>query len=145
MKETIQILQFKIQDNCLGCNVAELEQILPMMTLELIPNSPPHFQGMMNLNGTLIPVFDLSRYLQLPPFSYDLDTCILLVKTEDKSVGFIVEQVNDLFSVEKNRIQKNDLFNKNGSPYLGSVVIDSAPCLILQFQFIVKEVCFPKR
>lgn len=145
MKNAIKILQFKIQDARLGCDVIELEQILPMMTLELIPNPPPYLQGMMNLNGTLIPVFDLSSYLQLQPFSYNLNTSVLLVKTGDKSVGFIVEEVIDLFSVEKNMIQQNDLFLENKSPYLGSVVIDNIPCLILQLQFIIKEVCIPKR
>lgn len=144
MKNTIQILQFQIQDARLGCDVTELEQILPMMTLELIPNSPLYLQGMMNLNGILIPVFDLSSYLQLPSIPYDLNTSILLVKIGNKSVGFIVEQVIDLCNVEKNMIQQNDLFMENKSPYLGSVVIDNIPCLILQFQYIIKEVCFPK-
>ena len=60
MKNSIEILQFILDDVSLGCDVTELDQILPMMTLEIIPNAPPYFQGMMNLNGTLIPVFDLA-------------------------------------------------------------------------------------
>lgn len=140
MKNSIQILQFKIQDACLGCDVTELEQILPMMTLELIPNSPPHLQGMMNLNGTLIPVFDLASYLNLQHLSYNLDTSILLAKTDDKPVGFIVDRVVDLFHVEKNTIQQDDLFKEKKSYYLGNVVIDNKPCLILQFLQIIKGI-----
>ena len=136
----MQILQFTLHDACLGCDVTELEQILPMMTLEIIPNAPPYLQGMMNLNGTLIPVFNLARYLNLQHLPYNLDTGILLAKTDGKPVGFIVDRVIDLFHVEKNTIQQDDLFKEKKSPYLGNVVIDNKPCLILQFQRIINEV-----
>lgn len=140
MKNAIQILQFTIQDTCLGCDVTELEKILPMMTLETVPNSPPYLQGMMNVGGTLIPVFNLTDYLQLKPFPYDLNTSILLIKTEDKSVGFIVEQVKHVFNIDKNKIQQNDFFKEKKLPYLGNVIVDDIPCLILQFHQIINEV-----
>src|SRR3990167_2488124 len=133
MKNSMQILQFTLHDACLGCDVTDVEQILPMMTLEIIPNAPPYLQGMMNLNGTLIPVFNLARYLNLQQLPYNLDTGILLAKTDGKPVGFIVDRVIDLFHVEKNTIQQDDLFKEKKSPYLGNVVIDNKPCLILQF------------
>src|SRR3990167_3012334 len=124
MKNSMQILQFTLHDACLGCDVTELEQILPMMTLEIIPNAPPYLQGMMNLNGTLIPIFNLASYLKLKPLSYDLDTSILLAKTDGKPVGFIVDRVIDLFHVERNAIQQDGLFKEKKSPYLGNIVID---------------------
>ena len=140
MKNSVQILQFTLHDASFGCDVTELEQILSMMTLEIIPNAPPYLQGMMNLNGTLIPVFNLSRYLKLKPLSYDLDTSILLAKTDGKPVGFIVDRVIDLFHVERNAIQQDGLFKEKKSPYLGNIVIDDKPCLIVQFQRIINDI-----
>ncbi len=136
----MQILQFTLHDACLGCDVTELEQILPMMTLEIIPNAPPYLQGMMNLNGTLIPIFNLASYLNLQRLPYNLDTSILLAKTDGKPVGFMVDRVIDLFHVERNAIQQDALFKEIKSPYLGNVVINDKPCLILQFQRIINVV-----
>ena len=146
MKDSVKILQFTVRDVFLGCDITELEQILPMMTLEHVPNAPHHLQGMMNLYGMLIPVFDLASYLQLPLQSYDLDTSILLTKSDNKPVGFIVDHVIEMFTVKKNKIQQGDLFKEKKSPYVGNVVIQNKPCLILEFAYIIKDVhCFTER
>ncbi len=134
MKQSLRIVQFTLHDSLLACDVSQLEKILPMMTLDIVPNSLQHFHGLLNLAGTAIPVIDLASCLHIESSPYTEDTSILLTNIHNRQVGFIVDRIIDLCEIERNAIQQDEIFKGDNSPYLGSAIINDKTCLILQFE-----------
>jgi purine-binding chemotaxis protein CheW len=54
---------FRIGDLSLMIRYENGSELLEMPPIFRLPNAPPWFSGIANLHGTLVPVFDLARYL----------------------------------------------------------------------------------
>ncbi len=140
MKQPLRIVQFTVRDSLLGCDVSQLDKILPMMSLDTVPNSLQHFHGLLNLAGTAIPIIDLASCLHIEPSPYTEDTSILLTNINNRQVGFIVDRIIDLCEIERKSIQQDDIFKGNNSPYLGSIIINDKTCLLLQFAWLAGSI-----
>jgi chemotaxis signal transduction protein len=68
----------------------EGSELAEMPTLYRLPNVPPWFKGFANLQGVLIPVFDLARYLGLdskPPAR----PLLLVLSHGDNAAGVVID------------------------------------------------------
>ena len=93
-------------------------RVLPIMTLQEVPQAPQHAVGLMNLGGEIIPVLDLAMWLRRPDFSYDLDTPILLCTDGMRSAGLLVQAVGGVGSIENNQRQMAGVSGEGPSPFI---------------------------
>lgn len=61
----LEILEFSIDGNCYGINVAKIREILPYQTVTPIPNSHTSIEGIFMPRDTMITVINLPRELGL--------------------------------------------------------------------------------
>lgn len=76
-----------------------VQEILPMSALSHPPCLPAVLAGFLNLGGELIPVVRLDRLFGLPCHTPDLFTPLLLVRSFDSVIAYLVEQVTGIVTI----------------------------------------------
>ncbi len=100
--ELLQLVSFKVGEAEFGVDILKVQEINKMMELTIVPNTPEFVVGVVNLRGRIIPILNLRTRLGLPVKEYDLETRIIVVEMEDKTIGFIVDEVKEVLRIPKN-------------------------------------------
>lgn len=100
-EELLQLVSFKIGEAEFGVDILRVQEINKMMELTIVPNTPPFIEGVVNLRGRIIPVLNLRTKLGLEIKEYDSETRIIVVELDDKTIGFIVDEVKEVLRIPK--------------------------------------------
>jgi purine-binding chemotaxis protein CheW len=100
-EELLQLVSFKIDDAEFGVDILRVQEINKMMELTVVPNTPAFIEGVVNLRGRIIPVINLRSRLGLNVKEYDSETRIIVVDLNDKTIGFIVDEVKEVLRIPK--------------------------------------------
>ena len=60
----LEILEFKLDNNCYGINVAKIKEIIPYQTVTPVPNAHPSIEGVFMPRDTMITAINLKNCLQ---------------------------------------------------------------------------------
>ncbi len=97
--EILQLVSFLIGDEEYGVDILLVQEIIRMMEITKVPNSPDFVDGVVNLRGRIIPVIDLRAKLGMPRKEHDKNTRIIVVEVAGKTVGFIVDAVTEVLRI----------------------------------------------
>ncbi len=100
--ELLQLVSFKIGSEEFGVDILNVQEINKMTQITKVPNSPVFVEGVINLRGRVIPVIDLRRRLNMEKKEHDKDTRIIVVEIETRTIGFIVDSVNEVLRIPVN-------------------------------------------
>ncbi len=70
-----------------------------------LPNAAPHFLGMINLRGLILPVIDLSARLGLGTSNVAPSSVVVVVQIGERQVGLLVDGVCDILVIREGMIQ----------------------------------------
>jgi chemotaxis-related protein WspB len=93
-------LVFHLDQNRYMLDARQVAEVLPLVEIMDLPQSPPGVAGVFNYRGTLVPAVDLSQVVLGRPAQRRLHTRIVLVRFPTESgasrlLGCIVEKVTD--------------------------------------------------
>lgn len=100
-----QFLTFALGDQEYGVEILRVQEIKGFSSVTPIPNAPPYVKGVMNLRGTVVPVFDLRLKFGMSSREYDRFTVIVVVNVGARVVGLIVDAVSDVLDVAREAIE----------------------------------------
>ncbi len=86
------VIVFQVKEYRCALRAEEVEELLPMAKLSKTPGMPSSMEGMLNIGGKIVPVFRMDRLFGTSEVSLSLYTPILLVKTANGTMGFIIEK-----------------------------------------------------
>ena len=109
-----QFLTFTLGGEEYGVEILRVQEIKGFTAVTPIPNAPAFVKGVMNLRGTVVPVFDLRLKFGMPPKEYDRFTVIVVVNVAARVVGLVVDAVSDVLDIAHRAIDT--------SPDLGASV-----------------------
>lgn len=101
----IQLVVFKLGKEEYGISILQVQEIKRITEITRVPHSPDYIKGVMNLRGSVLPVIDLKKRLNLPPQDYTEDTRIIIIKVEDVTVGMIVDAVSEVTTIDQASIE----------------------------------------
>jgi purine-binding chemotaxis protein CheW len=99
INELLQLVSFKIGDEEYGVDILNVREINKMVQITRIPNSPDFVEGVINLRGRVIPIVDLRIRLGFVKKEYTKNTRIIVVELNNKTVGFIVDEVSEVLRI----------------------------------------------
>jgi purine-binding chemotaxis protein CheW len=99
--ELLQLVSFKIGNEEFGINILIVQEIIKTVQITKIPNAPVFVEGIINLRGKVIPVIDLRVKLNLEKKVQDKDTRIIVLEINSRTIGFIVDEVNEVLRIPK--------------------------------------------
>lgn len=91
------------QSYCL--DIARVREIRRWGPITPIPHAPVGVLGVINLRGSVIPIYDLAARLGLPPTTENPRNVIVVAMNGGEIIGLLVESVSKIISVVRDRIQ----------------------------------------
>ncbi len=134
---TGKYLLVSLQDQQYGIPIMKIKEIIRMVSVTSVPNTPHYVRGMINLRGTTIPVIDLCGKLNLGDFGDSKRACIIVVEigSGDSVVmaGIVVDAVSDAVTIHGSEIEDAlwHIVETNRDYLLGIAKIDGMPHVLL--------------
>lgn len=99
MENILQIVSFTIENEEFGIDILKVEEIIRILNITKIPNSPEFIEGFVNLRGKVIPIVNLRKRLKINPKEFDNQTRVIVVNINNFTVGFIVDRVREVLRI----------------------------------------------
>ncbi|MFA7353237.1 MAG: chemotaxis protein CheW [Sulfurimonadaceae bacterium] len=107
-------LTFFLGDEQYGIAIERIKEIIAMMKITSVPKIPPYMRGVINLRGSIIPIIDTRLRFAMDSREADMHTAIIIVEVEKVNIGFIVDRVEEVASI--------DTLNLSAPPKFGSQI-----------------------
>ena len=107
-------LTFSMADEEYGIGILEIKEIIGMMPITPVPQTPGFVKGVVNLRGKVIPVIDLRLRFGMPSVDYTERTCIIVVEMEEQEttvlIGIVVDAVSEVLNIKAGDIEQTPTF-----------------------------------
>ncbi len=104
-EELLQLVGFKIGEEEFAVDILRVQEIIKMIMMTKVPNTPEYVKGVINLRGRIIPVIDLRKRLGLKEKEADQNSRIIVVEIEENTIGFIVDEVSEVLRIPQSIIE----------------------------------------
>lgn len=108
-----KFLTFSLGKEDYGIEISYVTEIIGIQTITELPELPDYIKGIINLRGKIIPVIDIRLRFKKEEKQYDERTCIIVIDISDISIGFIVDRVSEVISIQENDILPPPTLNKH--------------------------------
>ncbi|MGL4730128.1 MAG: chemotaxis protein CheW [Clostridium sp.] len=102
----MQVVVFKIGDEQFAVETSKVQSISDMMNITLVPKSPSHIKGLINLRGIIITILDINLILNMKSADVE-EQNIIILNLEDESVGITVDSVDEVLDIEDASIERS--------------------------------------
>lgn len=103
-EDSLQMVSFQLADEEYGIEIGKVREIILVGEITQIPETPSYVKGLINLRSTVIPVIDLKLRFGLPEAERTDATRIVVVDVQGKTIGIIVDAVNEVLRVLSDQI-----------------------------------------
>lgn len=101
---TERYLTFRMAEELYGLEIARVREMIAPMPTTPVPGTPEFLKGVINLRGTIIPVVDLRLKFKMPEHPADVNTAVIIYEVDKRSVGFIVDRLEDVLPITAGQI-----------------------------------------
>ncbi len=107
-------LTFSLDREEYGIGILKVKEIIGMMRITPVPQTPEYVKGVINLRGKVIPVIDLRLRFGMAAVSYTERTCIVVVEIDSSTgklhIGIVVDSVSELNNIKGCDIEDTPAF-----------------------------------
>ncbi len=100
-----EYLTFWLGTEYYGIDILTVQEIRTYGYVTTIPNLPQHIKGVMNLRGLIIPIIDMRLKFGMTNITYNDMTVVIIIKVYDKTIGIVVDAVEDVVHLQPAQIQ----------------------------------------
>lgn len=93
-------LTFFLGEEQYGIAIDRVKEIIAIMKVTYVPKTPEYMRGVINLRGSIIPVVDTRTRFGMEPQEETMHTAIIIVEVDKVNVGFIVDRVEEVASID---------------------------------------------
>lgn len=101
--DTRQIVVFELSHEQYGLPIEQVQEIIRYATPRNVSTPSPWVEGVINLRGNVVPVWNLARRLGIPAAD-DQAANIAIVETPQGTVGLIVNHVTEVLTIDAAQI-----------------------------------------
>ena len=136
-------LTFSLANEEYGIGILKIKEIIGMMPITTVPQTPEFVKGVINLRGKVIPVLDLRRRFGMEAMNYTERTCIIVVEMAGASghimIGVVVDSVSEVLSIKADVIEETPAFGTklNTDYILGMAKIGKSVKILLDIDRVL--------
>ena len=137
-------LTFTLADEEYGIGILKIKEIIGMMPVTTVPQTPEFVKGVINLRGKVIPVIDLRLRFGMESMDYTERTCIIVVEIDGTSgtvqIGIVVDSVSEVLNIKADEIEDTPTFGtKLKTDYiLGMAKMEGGVKILLDINRVLK-------
>lgn len=107
-------LTFTLAGEEYGISILKVKEIIGLLAITMVPQTPDYVKGVINLRGKVIPVVDLRLKFGIPPMDYTERTCIIVVEIRADAasilIGIVVDAVSEVLNIKAGDIEETPNF-----------------------------------
>lgn len=100
-----QFTSFRIGDEEYAIDIMAVREIKGWTETTALPNQPSYVLGVLNLRGTIVPIFDLRCRFGLGLTEATRSHVIIIAKVNERAIGLLVDAVSDILTVTPDQIR----------------------------------------
>ncbi|ODS34207.1 MAG: purine binding chemotaxis protein [Candidatus Scalindua rubra] len=105
-----KFLTFSLGKEEYGVEILKVREIIGIMDITTVPQSPDYMKGVINLRGKVIPIIDLRLKFSMPEAELTQETCIIVVEVNNTLIGVIVDSVSEVMDIKSEEIEETPNF-----------------------------------
>jgi len=106
-------LTFYLGEEQYGIAIDRIKEIIAMMKVTHVPKTPVYMKGVINLRGSIIPIVDTRLRFGMETRESDMNTTIVIVEMDKVNIGFIVDRVEEVSSIDSTALSEPPRFGNN--------------------------------
>jgi purine-binding chemotaxis protein CheW len=137
-------LTFTLADEEYGIGILKIKEIIGMMAVTTVPQTPKFVKGVINLRGKVIPVIDLRLRFGMESMDYTERTCIIVVEIDGTAgtvqIGIVVDSVSEVLNIKAIEIEDTPTFGTrlNTDYILGMGKMEGGVKILLDINRVLK-------
>jgi purine-binding chemotaxis protein CheW len=138
-------LTFSLAGEEYGIGILKVKEIIGLMTITPIPQTPGYIKGVINLRGKVIPVIDLRLKFGMESIANTERTCVIVVEVSGGGrkiqMGVLVDSVSEVRNVKSVEIEDTPAFGTtlNTDYILGMAKIDETVKILLNIDLVLSD------
>jgi two-component system chemotaxis response regulator CheV len=138
----LEIMEFTIDENCFGINVAKIKEILQYQKVNPMPNSHPCIEGVFRPRDIVITVVNLPRYMGFPEQPTSERDILIITNFNKVITAFHVHTIEGIHRISWEDIEKPDTTIYGGQEGLatGIAKVDGKLITIIDFEKILVDI-----
>ena len=123
-------------------NISYAQEIIRIPKFTRLPNTPTFIEGVFNLRGKIIPVFNLKKRFGVDQSDVNIDGRLLIIELNSMMVGIIVDDVSEVIKIDEESIQKlsSEIVSISQNSIQGISIIDQRIIIILDVLNLESEI-----
>ena len=107
-----KFLTFALANEEYGIEILKVREIIGLMNITTVPQTPDYMKGVINLRGKVIPVIDLRLKFSMPEVEHTQETCIIVVEVSNSLMGIVVYSVSEVLDIKGTEIEESPKFGQ---------------------------------
>jgi len=107
-------LTFSLAGEEYGIGILKVKEIIGIMPITIVPQTPKYIKGVVNLRGKVIPVIDLRLKFSITAAEFTERTCIIVVEISAAGrtilMGIVVDSVSEVLNIKAADIEATPSF-----------------------------------
>ena len=134
-----QIVSFRLANEEYGVDIMQVQEIILMGQITMMPEVPDYICGLINLRGHVIPIIDLRKRFGLPAGQSDENTRIIVVNVGERTIGMVVDAVNEVLRINAKQVEPapSSIAGIDHSYITGLVKFDEKILILLNIENIL--------
>jgi len=114
MDITNQYVVFSLAKEEYGIPILSVQEIISIPNLTKIPGVPDYIPGIINLRGSVIPLYMLRNRFNLETTELVENSIVIITQIKNnRTVGFIVDAVSDVLSITEENLSDTPDFDRS--------------------------------
>jgi purine-binding chemotaxis protein CheW len=126
-------MEFRLGDQQYGIPLLEVKEVIQKPEVTSVPNMPAHFEGMMNLRGQILGVFNVRKKFGSKAAEKNAahSEVVIVIEKNGVSVGMIVDEVSRVLHATESMMSPAPLKDDDPAKKFIGQVIQSESGLVL--------------
>ncbi len=136
-----QVVVFRLAEGEFGALIHSVQEIVRVPEqLTHVPKAPAFVEGVINLRGSVLPVIDQRKRLDLPPIERNDRQRIMVFLLSGVRTGFIVDAVTEVLKIPKSAIESAPKLSGEQANLLGRVAnLDQRMIQLVDPNYLVSD------
>jgi purine-binding chemotaxis protein CheW len=130
MEMTNQYVVFLMDGQRYALSLLTVARVVRAVEITALPDAPPLVLGAINVEGEIIPVFNLRRRFLLPEREISIDDQFLIASTNHRKVALVIDAAQDVIEYKSSEVIALDIVIPGLEQVSGLVKLDDGLVLI---------------
>lgn len=126
-----QYIGFNLNDGEYTIPILKVREIISLPPLTKMPQSPPYIEGITNIRGSIIPIVNIKRLLNLDSSEKKGDK-VIIIASGKTAFGILVDGITGVINIDESAIEPpENVINKTSEIIGGVIKLDSRILVLL--------------